>query len=82
MIRGPWQLTGKPCRWKRASTRNRTDQKKQCRIRCETVVRRNEMSIRQQDAPVTPKVKICGITTMKEADWLNAAGADYAGFVF
>ena len=40
------------------------------------------MSIRQQDAPVTPKVKICGITTMKEADWLNAAGADYAGFVF
>ena len=29
-----------------------------------------------------PKVKICGITTMKEADWLNAAGADYAGFVF
>lgn len=40
------------------------------------------MSIRQQDAPVKPKVKICGITTMKEADWLNAAGADYAGFVF
>lgn len=40
------------------------------------------MSIRQQDAPAAPKVKICGITTMKEADWLNAAGADYAGFVF
>lgn len=30
----------------------------------------------------SPGVKICGITTMKEADWVNAAGADYAGFVF
>lgn len=30
----------------------------------------------------TPKVKICGITTIREADWVNAAGADYAGFVF
>jgi phosphoribosylanthranilate isomerase len=30
----------------------------------------------------TPKIKICGITTMKEADWLNEAGVDYAGFVF
>jgi phosphoribosylanthranilate isomerase len=29
-----------------------------------------------------PKIKICGITTMKEADWLNEAGVDYAGFVF
>lgn len=29
-----------------------------------------------------PGVKICGITTMREADWVNAAGADYAGFVF
>lgn len=29
-----------------------------------------------------PEVKICGLTTLKEADWLNAAGADYAGFVF
>ena len=36
----------------------------------------------QQAAKAAPKVKICGITTMKEADWLNAAGADYAGFVF
>jgi phosphoribosylanthranilate isomerase len=30
----------------------------------------------------TPKIKICGITTMKEADWLNEADVDYAGFVF
>lgn len=29
-----------------------------------------------------PEVKICGIRTMREADWVNAAGADYAGFVF
>lgn len=36
----------------------------------------------QQEAASAPKVKICGITTMREADWLNAAGADYAGFVF
>ena len=36
----------------------------------------------QRNKAVKPKVKICGITTMKEADWLNAAGADYAGFVF
>lgn len=40
------------------------------------------MNRTQQRALVTPKVKICGITTMKEADWLNAACADYAGFVF
>lgn len=30
----------------------------------------------------TPKVKICGITSIREADFLNEAGADYAGFVF
>ncbi len=29
-----------------------------------------------------PKVKICGIRTLREADWLNTAGVDYAGFVF
>lgn len=40
------------------------------------------MSIKQQDTPGVPKVKICGITSLKEADWLNALGADYAGFVF
>lgn len=40
------------------------------------------MEHEKQQAAYTPKVKICGITTMKEADWLNAAGADYAGFVF
>lgn len=34
------------------------------------------------EATGAPAVKICGITTLKEADWLNAAGADYAGFVF
>lgn len=28
------------------------------------------------------EIKICGITTLKEADWLNAAGVNYAGFVF
>lgn len=28
------------------------------------------------------KVKICGITTMEEAGFLNEVGADYAGFVF
>lgn len=30
----------------------------------------------------TPKVKICGITEQKEAEFLNEAKADYAGFVF
>ena len=40
------------------------------------------MEQKQHGAADPPKVKICGITTMKEADWLNAAGVDYAGFVF
>ena len=40
------------------------------------------MEQKQQKPKAIPEVKICGITTMKEADWLNAAGADYAGFVF
>lgn len=40
------------------------------------------MSLEQQNMSGVPKVKICGITTTKEADWLNAAGVDYAGFVF
>ena len=40
------------------------------------------MEQKQQKPKAMPEVKICGITTMKEADWLNAAGADYAGFVF
>lgn len=29
-----------------------------------------------------PKIKICGITTPKEAEYLNQAKVDYAGFVF
>ena len=29
-----------------------------------------------------PKIKICGITEEKEADFLNESKADYAGFVF
>lgn len=29
-----------------------------------------------------PKIKICGITSRKETDWLNAVNVDYAGFVF
>lgn len=29
-----------------------------------------------------PKVKICGITSIEEAEFLNDAKADYAGFVF
>ena len=40
------------------------------------------MEQKEQVNAHTPKIKICGITMMKEADWLNAAGADYAGFVF
>ena len=28
------------------------------------------------------QIKICGLTRPKEAQYLNAAGADYAGFVF
>jgi phosphoribosylanthranilate isomerase len=28
------------------------------------------------------KIKICGLTRPEEADYLNEAGADYAGFVF
>lgn len=35
-----------------------------------------------QGTQTGPKVKICGITTMQETDWLNEAQADYAGFVF
>ena len=30
----------------------------------------------------TPQIKICGITRKEEADFLNEAKADYAGFVF
>lgn len=30
----------------------------------------------------TPLIKICGLTDVREAAFLNAAGADYAGFVF
>lgn len=40
------------------------------------------MEQRQQGTADAPKVKICGITAIKEAGWLNAAGVDYAGFVF
>lgn len=40
------------------------------------------MNGKQQDIAHTPKIKICGITAMEEARWLNEAGADYAGFVF
>lgn len=29
-----------------------------------------------------PKIKICGLTKPKEAEYLNAVSADYAGFVF
>ena len=29
-----------------------------------------------------PEIKICGITSRQEAEWLNEAQADYAGFVF
>ena len=43
---------------------------------------RHGMEQKQRNTVTAPKVKICGITTMKEAFWLNAAGADYAGFVF
>lgn len=40
------------------------------------------MEQKKQNTAGTPKIKICGITTMKEADWLNEAGVEYAGFVF
>ena len=29
-----------------------------------------------------PKIKICGITRPQEAECLNEAGVEYAGFVF
>ncbi|MBR4343508.1 MAG: phosphoribosylanthranilate isomerase [Lachnospiraceae bacterium] len=29
-----------------------------------------------------PEIKICGITSVREAEYLNEAGVDYAGFVF
>ena len=32
--------------------------------------------------PHIPKIKICGITSIKEADYLNENQVDYAGFVF
>ena len=31
---------------------------------------------------VTPKIKICGITDFREAEYLKEADVDYAGFVF
>ena len=40
------------------------------------------MNKKQQEAARAPEIKICGITAMEEARWLNEAGADYAGFVF
>jgi len=29
----------------------------------------------------TPQIKICGLTRLEEADFLNQEQADYAGFV-
>lgn len=40
------------------------------------------MNQEQQGMIHVPQIKICGITSLREADWLNEAGADYAGFVF
>lgn len=40
------------------------------------------MNQEQQGMIRVPQIKICGITSLREADWLNEAGADYAGFVF
>lgn len=31
---------------------------------------------------MVPEIKICGLTEIREADYLNEYGADYAGFVF
>lgn len=31
--------------------------------------------------PAAPKIKICGLTRVEEADYINEAGADLAGFV-
>ena len=36
----------------------------------------------EQSIQQIPKIKICGITTRQEAEYLNEAQADYAGFVF
>ena len=36
----------------------------------------------EQSIQQIPEIKICGITTRQEAEYLNAAQADYAGFVF
>lgn len=62
------------------------EQQKEQTGRQEQVGRQEQTGQRRQtnagEAKDMPAVKICGITTLKEADWLNAAGADYAGFVF
>ena len=36
----------------------------------------------EQSIQQIPEIKICGITTRQEAEYLNEAQADYAGFVF
>ena len=36
----------------------------------------------ERGAPIVPKIKICGITSEAEAEYLNEAQVDYAGFVF
>ena len=52
----------------------------------ETQMTQDQMTQESKDeaqcTQAVPKIKICGITTRQEAEWLNEAQADYAGFVF
>lgn len=36
----------------------------------------------ERGAPIIPQIKICGITSEAEAEYLNESRVDYAGFVF
>ncbi len=36
----------------------------------------------ERGAPIVPQIKICGITSEAEAEYLNESKVDYAGFVF
>lgn len=46
------------------------------------MIQEEKMKDETRSICAVPKIKICGITSRQEAEWLNEAQADYAGFVF